>query len=69
MAEGMLNVRSRMKGDVELRGTVHDEALGLCLEGRPELLGQMIKQLCDVPWAVGCPIKAAGYIDKRFKKQ
>jgi DNA polymerase len=69
MAEGMLNVRSRMKGDVELRGTVHDEALGLCPEGRPELLGQMIKHLCDIPWAVGCPIKAAGYIDKRFKKQ
>lgn len=69
MAEGMLNVRSRMRGDVELRGTVHDEALGLCPEGRPELLGQMIKHLCDVPWAVGCPIKAAGYIDKRFKKQ
>lgn len=69
MAEGMLNVRSRMKGDVELRGTVHDEAIGLCPEGRPELLGQMIKQLCDIPWAVGCPIRAAGYIDKRFKKQ
>jgi DNA polymerase len=69
MAEGMLNVRSRMKGEVELRGTIHDEALGVCPEGRPELLGQMIKQLCDVPWAVGCPIKAAGYIDKRFKKQ
>ena len=69
MAEGMLNVRSRMKGDVELRGTVHDEAIGLCPEGRPELLGQMIKQLCDVPWAVGCPIKAAGYISKRYKKQ
>lgn len=69
MAEGMLNVRSRMKGDVELRGTVHDEALGLCPEGRPELLGQMIKHLCDVPWAVKCPIKAAGYISKRYKKQ
>ena len=69
MAEGMLNVRSQMKGDVELRGTVHDEAIGLCPEGRPELLGQMIKQLCDIPWAVGCPIRAAGYIDKRFKKQ
>lgn len=69
MAEGMLNVRGRMKGEVELRGTVHDEALGLCPEGRPELLGQMIKHLCDVPWAVGCPIKAAGYTDKRFKKQ
>lgn len=69
MAEGMLNVRGRMKGDVELRGTVHDEAIGICPEGRPELLGQMIKHLCDVPWAVGCPIKAAGYISKRYKKQ
>lgn len=69
MAEGMLNVRSRMKGDVDIRGTIHDEALGLCLEGRPELLGQMIKQLCDIPWAIGCPIKAAGYISKRYKKQ
>jgi DNA polymerase len=69
MAHGMLNVKNRTS-HIQLIGTVHDEALGLIPEKRATSLAleEFNKNLCDIPWAKDCPIKAEGFIDSRYKK-
>jgi len=69
MGQGMLNVQKRMP-DVKLIGTVHDEALSLIPKelGGQDILDEFNKNLCDIPWAKGCPISSTGYIDKRYRK-
>lgn len=69
MAQGMLNVVERTS-HIKLIGTVHDEALGLIPENRATSLAleEFNRNLCDVPWAKSCPIKAEGFIDTRYKK-
>ena len=69
MAEGLLNVDERMP-EIDLIGTVHDEALGETDEerGNEVTLAEFNKNLCDIPWAPGLPVKAEGYIAKRYRK-
>lgn len=70
MAYGMLNVQDHMP-EITLIGTVHDEALGLATTGDagPTLLEHFNSTLCDVPFAKICPLKAEGYIAKRYRKE
>ena len=69
MAEGLLNVEARMP-EIDLIGAVHDEALGETDEerGNEVTLAEFNKNLCDIPWAPGLPVKAEGYIAKRYRK-
>ena len=69
MAQGLLNVEARMH-EIDLIGTVHDEALGETDEdrGNEVTLAEFNKNLCDIPWAPGLPVAAKGYIAKRYRK-
>ncbi len=69
MATGMLNVQTNMP-EVILIGTVHDEALALIAEKdvTDDTFSEFTNQLCDIPWATDCPLKADGYIGPRYKK-
>lgn len=69
MAKGLLNVEERMP-EIELIGTVHDEALGLVNKSDiySDTLDKFNVNLCDIPFTKGLPLKAKGYIIKRYKK-
>lgn len=69
MAQGMLNVQERMPL-VKLVGTVHDEAIAMILRRyfSQAIMDEYAGHLCDIPWAVGCPITASGYAEPRYKK-
>jgi DNA polymerase len=70
MGHGLKMVDQNMQ-NVGLIGTVHDEALGLIWEDHatPETLETFNKWLCHTePWAEGLPLKAEGYIAKRYRK-
>lgn len=69
MATGMLNASERIEY-LKVIGTVHDEAVSLYPENRvtDTTLDEYNAALCDVPFMKGCPIKAVGYISKRYKK-
>jgi len=64
MAQGMLNVRKNLP-NITLVGTVHDEAIGI-IDGGAQ--AEFNKELCDVPWTKGLPLKTEGYIERRYKK-
>lgn len=70
MATGMLNIQDFMS-EVELIGTVHDEALGLVLaqDIKESTMTRFDKLLCDIPWAEDCPVVAKGYISNRYRKE
>lgn len=69
MGQGMLNVKERMP-EVIQRATVHDEDISMIREDdiRPDTLGRFNDCLCDIPWADGLPLKAEGWIGKRYRK-
>ena len=69
MAQGLLNVEAKMP-EARLIGTVHDEALALILDRliKENTLDRFNSLLCDIPWANTCPLRAEGYIAKRYKK-
>ena len=71
MAQGLLNVEENMK-QVKLIGTVHDEALGLIhkkdIDKDNKVLNQFNYHLCNIDFAKGLPLKAKGFIAKRYKK-
>lgn len=69
MAAGLLNVKKNMP-DVQLIGSVHDEALGLVPSHltSDDTMEQFITNLCKVSFLPGCNITAEGYFSKRYKK-
>lgn len=69
MAQGMLNVKTRMP-HVRQIATVHDESIGLINNSHigESTLAEFNHNLCDIEWAKGCPIKAEGWIGKRYRK-
>jgi DNA polymerase len=69
MAQGLLNIQDKMP-EAKLIGTVHDEALAKIKDKfiTDSTLSTFDSLLCDIPWAQECPIKAKGYIAKRYKK-
>jgi DNA polymerase len=69
MGCGMLNVQDRTPEVIQI-GTVHDESLSLIHEdiANEKTMEQFNTNLCDIPWADGCPLKAKGYISKRYRK-
>lgn len=69
MAHGMLNVNKRMP-NVQLIGSVHDEALALVKEedATLETMEAFIHNLCDVDFLPECNIKAEGFFTRRYKK-
>ncbi len=69
MAKGMLNVQERMPEVIQI-GTVHDESLSLVPDylATEETLQEFNYNLCDIPFAKGCPLAAEGYISNRYKK-
>ena len=70
MAHGMMNVEDRMP-NVILIGSVHDEALSEIPEelASEHMLEDFNYNLCDMPsWADGLPLKAEGWIGKRYRK-
>lgn len=69
MAQGLLNIEEKMP-EIELIGTVHDEALGLINESDidSETINRFNTNLCDISFAEGLPLKAKGFIIKRYKK-
>ena len=63
MANGMVRLDKR---DFGLVGTVHDEIVS---EDDDDRLEEMIAEMCAVQsWAKDIPIKAAGWVGKRYKK-
>lgn len=70
MAQGVDNVDIYMP-EVDLLGTVHDEAIGEIDECNinENTLARFNQQLCNMPsWADGLPLEAEGYIEKRYRK-
>lgn len=70
MAHGLMNVRNKMSEAV-LIGTVHDEAIAEIWEKdiTDDTLNQFNYHLCDMPaWADGLPLKAEGWIERRYRK-
>ena len=69
MAKGLLNVQEHMP-EIKLIGTVHDESIGRIKDSliTDSTLNDYNSQLCDIPWAKDCPLRANGYIAKRYRK-
>ena len=69
MAAGLLNVKKNMP-DVQLIGSVHDEALGLVPSHltNDDTMEHFIANLCKVSFLPGCNITAEGYFSKRYRK-
>jgi len=69
MASGMKNVNEHLP-QVDLIGTVHDEALAEMYDDDPSrILKDFNRLLCGLPpWAKGLPLAAEGYIAKRYRK-
>jgi len=66
MAQGLLNVKKNLPG-IDLLGTVHDEAIGLQYIGQ-YTIEAFNEQLCDISWALDCPLKAEGWTGPRYMK-
>lgn len=69
MARGLLNVEERMP-EAKIIGTVHDEALTRIKNKliTDTTLSRFDSLLCDIPWAKSCPLRAKGYIARRYRK-
>lgn len=70
MGCGMLNVRDRMPFVRQL-ASVHDELISMVhkMYVQEGLLEEYNRNLCDVPWADGLPLKAEGWIGPRYRKE
>jgi len=70
MATGLLNIQDRMK-EVRLVGTVHDEGLGIIKDTdiTKDTMTKFDNLMCSIPWAGDFPIKAEGYIARRYRKE
>lgn len=70
LAVGMMNINTYMP-EVELSISVHDEAGGLIKEEdiNETVMNRFNDYLCTMPkWVDGLPLKAEGYIAKRYRK-
>lgn len=69
MAQGMLNVRKNMPF-VQIMPSVHDELITMVHKKylTDTLLDEFNTQLCTIPWAPDLPLKAAGWIGNRYRK-
>lgn len=68
MAYGMLNAKKHMPY-LEFIGSVHDEAIAICPNGRvEEALPEFGKRLCEIDFLPGCPIEAKSFSCERYRK-
>lgn len=75
MAHGMLNCE---ESGTPIVLTVHDEVVGEADElteseeasiGYKQVLDEFMERMCAVPgWAAGCPVKAEGFVSRRYRK-
>lgn len=69
LCQGKINVVSRYP-DISICCSVHDEIIAVV---HKEYAEQAYKDLetamCDVPWCLGAPLRASGYIANRYKKE
>ena len=70
MAQGMLNVKKNMPF-VHMMPSVHDELITMVHKKyvTDTLLDEFNHQLCSIEWASDLPLKAAGWIGDRYKKE
>lgn len=69
MGQGLINIRENMQ-EVDLLGTVHDEAIGEIDDEYADdhHLELFNNNLCSIPWATDLPLAADGYIAQRYRK-
>lgn len=70
MGNGLLAIKRDLP-QIDLLGTVHDEAIGEMDEHRvtDTTMDEFNDALCELPlWAEGLPLRAEGYIAKRYRK-
>ena len=69
MAYGMLNVVEKMPF-IQMLGSVHDEAIAILPKtyATDGVLEEFNREICNVNFIPGCPLRAKGFFSKRYKK-